>query len=593
MRVSAFSSLKTIVAALLALTLLATSLNSPPVSAQKENNVHLSVSPETAAALRGESYIVDVEVCSRKPANISLTFNIVEGTGIEVSPLNDTCNIVLMQDEFRTFKFNITIEQTAVGNITVSFILRSNITSIDLVKNHTVKVLFSRNLMFNLTKKLVNREINITVLCGDSKLFSVAGKVDENGLFSAKQEIPALSKICNLTVLLKTDLGFFLINETVGVELEKLLNATIYPGYLVNVTLNVLTLEGWNLESRNLFANIAVDNGSVFLNLSLDKAILLGPSENGEEKKVDLTIGIKTKNIYLLNTSQVRVKREDHSIGVYLNEKRLPEIREDLLLNITVPVADTKFNLFYLDKGGIAKPTSGVVRVVEIEVPLAYNSSTGLFDEGVKCGLEENVTIVRGFNDTAARVNVTMEFAGTLVACSVELINGSGFKCGDAESRLLLEGGDAKIVVNTTSSPIRGQIDFADLTQRVLYWGTIKIPGVPKNASGALKLGSHSLRFECVSRPADSGYLCEGRVFLWPLALLPSQPVRSVAGELQVDGEIYRLEMGLVGVYTGVWGFALAAIATIVAVVAILARRPITRPPREKLEIYDEHYDLG
>jgi len=51
--------------------------------------------------------------------------------------------------------------------------------------------------------------------------------------------------------------------------------------------------------------------------------------------------------------------------------------------------------------------------------------------------------------------------------------------------------------------------------------------------------------------------------------------------------------MGLVGVYTGVWGFALAAIATIVAVVAILARRPITRPPREKLEIYDEHYDLG
>ena len=75
------------------------------------------------------------------------------------------------------------------------------------------------------------------------------------------------------------------------------------------------------------------------------------------------------------------------------------------------------------------------------------------------------------------------------------------------------------IVVNTTSCPIRGRIEFSDLTQRGLYWGTIKIPGVPKDASGMLELGSFRLPFKCVSRSADSGYLSESIVFLSARAL--------------------------------------------------------------------------
>jgi len=46
-------------------------------------------------------------------------------------------------------------------------------------------------------------------------------------------------------------------------------------------------------------------------------------------------------------------------------------------------------------------------------------------------------------------------------------------------------------------------------------------------------------------------------------------------------------------VYAGVWGFALAAIAVIAVVTAVLARHPTARAPREKVEVYDEHYDLG
>jgi hypothetical protein len=472
--------------------------------------------------------------------------------------------------------------------------LKSNITGTDLIKNHTVKVLLARNVKFNLTKKLANQEINIAVHCGDSKLFSFTGKVDKDGMFLVKQEVPALNKLCNLSAILRTDLGAFLANETIGVELEKLLNTTIHPGYLINITLNTLTIEGRNIESRNLFANINADNKNILLDLSVKRSIFLGISEKEEEKKVNITIEIRTKNIYLLNISQVKIKKEGRSIGVYLNEKRLPQIDESTMLNIIVPVTNITFGLYYLDKGGYAKLTSGVVRLVEVKVPLAYDGSTRNFSERVKNGLKEGVIVVKEYNSTLAKINITIEFAGMKAACDeVPLANGTSFKCNDVEARLCLEEGNAAIVVNTMSSSIHGQIEFADLSQRILYWGTVKIPRVPKNASGKLKLEPFSVAFECTSEQIETGgYVCEGRVFLWPLALWPLQPER-ITGELHVDGETYRLEMEPVRVYAGVWGFALVAIAVIAVVVAILVRRPAARFLREELEIYDEHYDLG
>jgi hypothetical protein len=594
MHAEVFSSPKIIVTTLIILAILAASPNTTIASAQKDEQILIDVLPPTRVALRGESYIVEVKVYSGVPVNFSLSFNIFEGNGVKIQPLNDTSNVVLKQDDTKIFKFNITIERTAVENIIINFILRSNITE-KIVKRHTIKILLARHVLFNLTKKLADQEINITICCKGSGCFSNSGKTDKNGLFLVNQEIPALrDNICNLTVVLKTRYGSFLVNETIGSELEKLLNTTIYPGFLINTTLNTITLEGNSLESKNLFAKIVTDS-NFNLNLSEARSIFLGASERGKVKRVNISIEIIDKNIYLLNSSCIEIKKEGVNLNVYLNDKLIPLAnKNNMIINISVPIVNTTFSLFYLDKKGYAKLTSGVMQLVEVEVPLAYNSSTGFFSKCVSILPNASVITVREYNNTPARINITIEFAGVRAVCDdVSLTNGTSFRCDNIESFLLLKGGEAIIVVNTTSSPLRGRVEFDDLTSRVLFWGTIRVPGVPKNASGTLMLGSFSVPFKCVSEQTASGYVCEGEVFLWPLAFLPIQSERSVTGELRVDGEIYRLEIGLGRLYAGVWGFALAAIAVIAVVVAVLARRPASPTPSEKVEVYDEHYDLG
>jgi hypothetical protein len=595
MHAEVFSSPKIIVTALIVLAILAASPNTTIASAQKDEQILIDVLPPTRVALLGESYIVNIVVYSGVPVNFSLSFNIFEGNGVKIQPLNDTSNVVLKQDDTKIFKFNITIERTAVENIIINFILRSNITE-KIVKSHTIKILLARHVLFNLTKKLADQEINITICCKGSGCFSNSGKTDKNGLFLVNQEIPALrDNICNLTVVLKTRYGSFLVNETIGSELEKLLNTTIYPGFLINTTLNTITLEGNSLESKNLFAEIKTDSISKNLSLSEARSIFLGASERGKVKRVNISIEIIDKNIYLLNSSYIEIKKEGVNLNVYLNDKLIPLAnKNNMIINISVPIVNTTFSLFYLDKKGYAKLTSGVMRLVEVEVPLAYNSSTGFFSERVSILPNASVITVREYNNTPARINITIEFAGVRAVCDdVSLTNGTSFRCDNIESFLLLKGGEAIIVVNTTSSPLRGRVEFDDLTRRVLFLGTIRVPGVPKNASGTLMLGSFSVPFKCVSEQTASGYVCEGEVFLWPLAFLPIQSERSVTGELRVDGEIYRLEIGLGRLYAGVWGFALAAIAVIAVVVAVLARRPASPTPSEKVEVYDEHYDLG
>jgi hypothetical protein len=595
MHAEVFSSPKIIVTALIVLAILAASPNTTIASAQKDEQILIDVLPPTRVALLGESYIVNIVVYSGVPVNFSLSFNIFEGNGVKIQPLNDTSNVVLKQDDTKIFKFNITIERTAVENIIINFILRSNITE-KIVKSHTIKILLARHVLFNLTKKLADQEINITICCKGSGCFSNSGKTDKNGLFLVNQEIPALrDNICNLTAVLKNEYGSFLVNETIGTELEKLLNTTIYPGFLINTTLNTITLEGNSLESKNLFAEIKTDSISKNLSLSEARSIFLGASERGKVKRVNISIEIIDKSIYLLNSSYIEIKKEGVNLNVYLNDKLIPLAnKNNMIINISVPIVNTTFSLFYLDKKGYAKLTSGVMRLVEVEVPLAYNSSTGFFSERVSILPNASVITVREYNNTPARINITIEFAGVRAVCDdVSLTNGTSFRCDNIESFLLLKGGEAIIVVNTTSSPLRGRVEFDDLTRRVLFLGTIRVPGVPKNASGTLMLGSFSVPFKCVSEQTASGYVCEGEVFLWPLAFLPIQSERSVTGELRVDGEIYRLEIGLGRLYAGVWGFALAAIAVIAVVVAVLARRPASPTPSEKVEVYDEHYDLG
>jgi|GEM_PF-2607653 hypothetical protein len=595
MHAEVFSSPKIIVTALIVLAILAASPNTTIASAQKDEQILIDVLPPTRVALRGESYIVKVKVYSGVPVNFSLSFNISEGNGVKIQPLNESSNAVLKQNDTKIFEFNITIERTAVENITINFILRSNITN-EIVKSHTIKILLTRHVLFNLTKKIADQEINITICCKGSGCFSNSGKTDKNGLFLVNQEIPALrDNICNLTAVLKNEYGSFLVNETIGTELEKLLNTTIYPGFLINTTLNTITLEGNSLESKNLFAEIKTDSISKNLSLSEARSIFLGASERGKVKRVNISIEIIDKNIYLLNSSYIEIKKEGVNLNVYLNDKLiLLANKNNMIINISVPIVNTTFSLFYLDKKGYAKLTSGVMRLVEVEVPLAYNSSTGFFSERVSILPNASVITVREYNNTPARINITIEFAGVRAVCDdVSLTNGTSFRCDNIESFLLLKGGEAIIVVNTTSSPLRGRVEFNDLTRRVLFLGTIRVPGVPKNASGTLMLGSFSVPFKCVSEQTASGYVCEGEVFLWPLAFLPIQSERSVTGELRVDGEIYRLEIGLGRLYAGVWGFALAAIAVIAVVVAVLARRPASPTPSEKVEVYDEHYDLG
>jgi len=453
----------------------------------------------------------------------------------------------------------------------------------------------ARPAYFNLTKKLANQEINITICCEGSKCLPNVGKTDKNGLFWINEVQAFKDNICNLTVTLKTEYGSFLVYETIGAKIEKLLNATIYPRFLINATLNTLTLEGMNLEAKNFFAKIVADNYA-YLNLSETKSILLGAPERGEEKVVDLSIVIVTKNIYVLNSSQIEIKKTKSDLKIYLNRNLIPLInKNDIIiatLNITTPLTNTTFNLCYLSKSGFAKPSSGVVKLIEVEVPLAYNSSLRLFSEHVKIQPNASIITVREYNNTAAKVNITIEFAGEKVSCkSVNLSNNSRFQCDGIESTILFKEGETIIVVDTTSRPIRGRVRFDSLIQQVLFLGTIEVPGVPKNASGTLKMGSFNVAFECVRKPSD-GHACKGSVFLWPLALFPI-PEQNIAGELRVNGEVYRLKVEMGKVHAGVWGFALAAIAVIAVVAAVLARRPTARAPREKVEVYDEHYDLG
>jgi len=502
-----------LVATLIAIVLLAASPNI--VSAQKENQICVEVLPRTRDALRGESYIVNVSISSKIPAIISLDFSVSEN-GVKISRLNNTENVVLNSGDVKVFMFNLIIEETAAGNITVKFILKNNITA-DIVKDHKIKVLLARHAHFNLTKKLANQEINITIYCGDSKYLSNVDKTDKNGLFLVNKEIPAFKdNSCNLTAVLKTEYGSFLVNEIIRAEIENLLNATIYPRFLINATLNTLTLEGMNLKAKNLFAKIVADN-STYLNLSETKSILLGVPERGKEKVVDLFIGInvsKGEKVYLLNSSHIKINKEENNLKIYLNGKHIPLInKNDVIINITTPLTNTTFSLYYLDKSGFAKLSSGVMKLIEVEVPLAYNSSEGLFSGPMRIQPNASIITVREYNNTAAKVNITIEFAGEKVLCkSVNLSNNTRFRCDGIESSIFFKEGETVIVVNTTSRPIRGRVRFDDLTRRVLFLGTIEVSGVPKSASGTLKVGSFNVTFKCVGKPSD-GYACEGSVY--------------------------------------------------------------------------------
>jgi hypothetical protein len=82
------------------------------------------------------------------------------------------------------------------------------------------------------------------------------------------------------------------------------------------------------------------------------------------------------------------------------------------------------------------------MRLVEVEVPLAYNSSTGFFSERVSILPNASVITVREYNNTPARINITIEFAGVRAVCDdVSLTNGTSFRCSlnfDSKLRDLL-----------------------------------------------------------------------------------------------------------------------------------------------------------
>jgi hypothetical protein len=581
-----------IIAALLAVALGST-LAAAESGKTGTDELRVEVEPESKKALRGESYIINVTVYAEKPANISISFNTSEEV-LEVRPLeNNIVNVTLGSGENRTFKFNITVKRTAYGNLTVDFSLKSNITQSEIRATHKIEVLVARNAILNLTKKLANQKVTIRVSCDKSKNYTlVTNETDKDGLIRIL-EIPALGRACNLTVILKTKLGAFLVNESVGIDLEKLPNSIIYPGYLVNASLNILTEE--ILKAKNVFINVTVNGNIDSFNLSRKKSFLFGLSERGENQRINVTVWIAANKHahYLLNATQIEVRRGDRTVEVYMGGRAYSKSDDTLNVNIAVPVSKTMFNLYYFDEKGARRPlTSGVVRLVKVEVPLMYNASAKIFEKGVIKSVGESAVIVRKYNGTPVSINVTISFAGDTFTCgSVRLDNGATFKCNDLEARLFLDGKEAAIVVNL-SRPLPGRVEFDNVIQRVLYWGTVRLYGVPKNASGVLKLGLSNIDFKCESRQAEGYYVCEGRVFLWPLALWPLQPER-ITGELYIDGETYRLEMGTMSVYAGVWGFALVVIMVIALVTVILVRRPAARPPREKLEIYDEHYDLG
>jgi hypothetical protein len=580
--------------------LLAVALGSALATAESgktgTDELRVEVEPESKKALRGESYTINVTVYAEKPANISISFNTNEEMEemFEVRPLeNNIVNVTLGSGESRTFKFNITVKRTAYGNLTVNFLLKSNITQREIT--HKVEVLAARNVILNLTKKLANQKVSIRVSCDKLKNYTlVIEKTNKDGLIQVS-EIPAFGKACNLTVILRTKLGAFLVNESIGIDLEKLPNSVIYPGYLVNTSLYVLALDGQILKAKNVFINITVNGNIDSFNLIEKKSFLFGLSERGESQRINVTVWIAAvkHGRHILKNATIEVRRGDRTVEVDVRGEAYSKSDNTLNVNVTVPVSKIMFNLYYFDEKGARRPlTSGVARLVKVEVPLVYNASAMIFERGVIKGVGESAVIVREYNGTPVTINVTIDFAGETLACgSVRLVNGTPFKCGGLEARLFLDGGETAIVIDTLSSPLRGRVEFDNVVQRVLYWGTVRLYGVPKDASGELKLGSSSIPFKCVSRQIGDRYVCEGEVFLWPLAFWPIQP--EVTGELQVDGETYRLKVEVARIYAGVWGLALVALAVVVAVVVILVRRPSGRQPRERLVIYDERYDLG
>jgi len=51
--------------------------------------------------------------------------------------------------------------------------------------------------------------------------------------------------------------------------------------------------------------------------------------------------------------------------------------------------------------------------VIEISVPLVYDSSTSRFSENAKIGLNETVKVAKQYSGTATEADATIKFAGT------------------------------------------------------------------------------------------------------------------------------------------------------------------------------------
>jgi len=563
-----------------------------PAAAENEREqITMYVNPETKEAVWGEKYRVEVSVHTKVPANVSLSY-VFDDNGLVIEP-KTVSNVVLKQGETKCFEFYITVEHKTFGNKTVAFYLASNITNIE--RKHTVKILLARNIWFNLSKALANQNVSIIISFDEDYMesFSINGIVNETGILHISKKIPALNTSCRLRAVLKNSIGSFLVNELEG-RLENLLNITVVPKYLVNVTVQVYARDGRCLNVRNLVANMTVNSKSILLDLSREKIPLLGASEGNESVTVRLDLYYNETNkrkIYFLNSTSFNISRS----SIYVMGKTFDLPYLSLPLNITIPVTTLRFYLCDLLEHTL---TSGVVSA-NIVLPLVYEAEQGLFKKKeVKPG--ENVTIIEEYNNTKTAMNITLGFAGSSFECSsgdrrgeVKLVNSTTFRCENVDAKLIFREDSVKICVNTTSRPLSGKIYFVDPLHRITYQGILRVPGLRKSANGTLVLKlftvPFNVSFSCVNKPGENA--CEGEVFLWPLALWP-QPVQKLSGELWVDEEKYRLETGPAEVYTGTWLFALIAAMFMTLIIAVLAKRPVPRI-EERLEEYDEYYELG
>ena len=288
-----------------------------PANSEGNNSLEMQLEGAPEDGLYGETLTFRLIVRAKVPANVTLRVEFTPEHAAKVVTLEGHEGwMVLSGNTNSSFNIRIKISEEAYDNLTIKFILENNITSPPLLEKR-ISILSSRRIYYNITKALAGREVEVNITCGapSRSIPPIRGKVGSNGVLEQPVKLPALppGTRCNLTAFLRTDTFLFLVNRTTNRPLEELVNATLVPGYLVNLTVSP------SPPAANLVAEAQVKVGPKSFSEQLEGGLLLGPPERGvAEVNITFFVNCGRKNFSL----QVYTLRLNSS-GIYNSSDKL------------------------------------------------------------------------------------------------------------------------------------------------------------------------------------------------------------------------------------------------------------------------------